>query len=209
MFAADPSRTVCSESHAGGRNLDVALQAEPQLEGLPTTTLTGANSRRAAAVIRAQKAAVRGAGGSTRAHQRASGEQKSVWSCPDCGGEVLNHRHVRCDDCIEADRLQLAELRGRRGAAISAGRRAQSQWDEANPDQPMGDPAYYRKEILPRLGDVKLSDIVAATGFSKGYVSQIRSGRYTPHVSSWSALGHLAGFGNVQQSVQVDGTPPR
>jgi hypothetical protein len=39
---------------------------------------------------------------------------------------------------------------------------------------------------------VKLSDIVDATGMSKGHPSVVRRGLQTPHVSMWPALQRLA-----------------
>jgi len=54
----------------------------------------------------------------------------------DCGRAVTNPRHVRCDACIAADPAQAPEIRGRRGAAIAARKRALSEWDKANPGRP-------------------------------------------------------------------------
>ena len=41
----------------------------------------------------------------------------------------------------------------------------------------------HRERISPRLGVVKLADIMEATGYSKGHCSTIRAGTWTPHVS--------------------------
>jgi transcriptional regulator with XRE-family HTH domain len=114
-----------------------------------------------------------------------------LWTCPDCGGAVTNPRHARCDACIAADPAQAAEIRGRRGAAIAARKRALAEWDKANPDA-VYDPELFRREILPRLATVKLSEIAEAAGCSKAYASDIRRGKWTPHVSTWAALGQLA-----------------
>jgi hypothetical protein len=38
---------------------------------------------------------------------------------------------------------------------------------------------------------VKLREIVEATGLSKSYASQVRAGKFTPHVSNWVALAGL------------------
>jgi hypothetical protein len=46
---------------------------------------------------------------------------------------------------------------------------------------------------------VKLTDIMAATGFSKGYASHVRAGKYTPHVSTWEAL---LGVGSATRSLK-------
>jgi hypothetical protein len=65
------------------------------------------------------------------------------------------------------------------------------EWDEANPGVEY-DPDYFRREILPGLQGVKLADIMAAAGISKGYASNVRAGKYTPHVSTWTRLRELA-----------------
>jgi len=113
-----------------------------------------------------------------------------LWTCPDCGGAVTNPRHVRCDACIAADPVQAAEICGRRGAAIAARKRALAEWDKANPDT-VYDPDLFRRDILPKLAGVKLTEIAEEAGCSKAYASDIRRGRWTPHVSTWGALGRL------------------
>lgn len=95
--------------------------------------------------------------------------------------------------CIAADPAQTPEARGRRAAAISARKRALIEWDKANPGVAY-DPALFTREILPRLKIVKLSEIASAAGCSKASASDIRRGKRTPHVSTWKALGELAGL---------------
>jgi hypothetical protein len=53
------------------------------------------------------------------------------------------------------------------------------------------DPEWFRRDILPGLATVKLSEIVEAAGGSKAYASDIRRGKWTPHVSTWPALSTL------------------
>jgi len=84
------------------------------------------------------------------------------------------------------------EIRGRRGAAIAARKRAFAEWDKANPGA-VYDPELFRREILPRLAAVKFTEIAEAAGCSKAYASDIRRGKRTPHVSTWKALGKLVG----------------
>jgi hypothetical protein len=157
---------------------------------VPVTPLTTDRHRRAQAVVKARKATSKAVAASTATRQRASKKLASAaWSCPDCGRQVTNHRHVRCDSCIAADPRQTPELRGRRGAAIAA--RKQMQRAISGAAEPP-DPDYFRREILPRLAGVKLTDIMEATGISKAFASQVRSGRFTPHVSTWAALAELA-----------------
>ena len=40
---------------------------------------------------------------------------------------------------------------------------------------------------------MKLSEIAEAAGCSKVFASQVRAGKFTPHVSTWPALAALAG----------------
>jgi CRISPR-associated endonuclease Cas1 len=155
------------------------------------TPLTGSSQRKAQAIIKARKSETRRAAKSTISRQRASGKTVAPWSCPDCGGQVTNHRHIRCDTCIQADPKQTAELRGRRGAAIAARKQAQRKWEKAQEDAEEADPDYFRLEILPGLAKVKLTDIMAATGISKAFASQIRAGKFIPHASTWADLSRL------------------
>ncbi|MGD0945508.1 MAG: hypothetical protein ABR972_14715, partial [Acidimicrobiales bacterium] len=55
------------------------------------------------------------------------------------------------------------------------------------------DPELFRREILPRLGTVPLAEIIAAAGCSKASASDIRRGKWKPHVSTWRALAELVG----------------
>jgi hypothetical protein len=155
----------------------------------PATPLTGSNVRNAQAVVKARKAAVRQAAVSTAARQRPASGQVALplWTCPDCGGAVTNPRHVRCERCIAADPRQSGQVRGRRGAAIAARKRALAEWELANPGVTY-DPELFTREILPGLAVVKLSEIVEATGMSKASASDVRRGKWTPHVSTWRAL---------------------
>jgi hypothetical protein len=67
-----------------------------------------------------------------------------------------------------------------------------AEWDKANPGA-VYDPGLFRREILPRLAGVKLSEIADAAGCCKASASDIRRGKWTPHVSTWSALAALVG----------------
>lgn len=107
-------------------------------------------------------------------------------------GVVTNPRHVRCEACIDADPTSTAEIRGRRGAAIAARKRALTEWDRANTGR-VYDPELFRREILPRLRTVSLAEIMAAAGCSKASASDYRRGKRTPHVSTWQRLAELVG----------------
>jgi CRISPR-associated endonuclease Cas1 len=159
------------------------------------TPLTRNRTRTAQAVVKARKASAQAAATSSTSLQKpTSTNALPLWTCPECGGAVSNPRHVRCQACIAADPAQAPEIRGRRGAAIAARKRALSDWDKANPDL-VYDPELFRREILPRLVTVKLMDIAEAAGCCKASASDIRRGKWTPHVSSWGALADLVGLG--------------
>jgi hypothetical protein len=157
------------------------------------TPLTTRQQRSAQAAVKARKAAARGPATSNAPRQRPSQREgrAAAWTCPDCGGPVANQRHVRCDACIAADPRQTDEIRGRRGAAIAARKRAFREWEQANPVGIAYDRDYFRQELLAKLSRVKLADIAKTAGCSKAYASDIRSGKYAPHVSTWAALAGL------------------
>jgi len=158
---------------------------------LPVTPLTTRKLRDAQAVVKARRQANRAVATTETARQRpASMATMDSWTCLDCGGEVTNRKHVRCQTCIDADPRQTPEIRGRRGAAIAARKRALREWEASHPNIEF-DPEMFRREILPGLGGVKLAEIVEAIGCSKGYASVIRAGKQTPHVSTWQALASL------------------
>jgi len=82
-----------------------------------------------------------------------------------------------------------------------------AEWEQANPGT-VHDPEWFRRDVLPRLERVKLSDIVEAAGLLEGVASNIRRGKWTPHVSTWPALvGVLSAagglVGNVGDTVSI------
>ena len=157
------------------------------------TPLTSRRHRDAQALVKARKASARAAATSSPTLQKPmSTNALPLWTCPDCGGAVTNPRHVRCEACIDADPASTPEVKRRRGAAIAARKRALAEWDKANPGA-VYDPELFRQEILPRLQTVKLSEIAAAAGCCKASASDIRRGKWAPHVSTWSALAALVG----------------
>jgi CRISPR-associated endonuclease Cas1 len=165
------------------------------------TPLTRRRTRAAQAMVKARKASAKSAGTSSTALQKpAAASTRPLWNCPGCGGAVTNHRHVRCEACIDDDPASTPEIRGRRGAAIAARKRALTEWDKANLDT-VYDPQLFRREILPRLGTVPLAEIMVAAGCCKASASDYRRGKRTPHVSTWGALAELVG-------VEIKATAP-
>jgi CRISPR-associated endonuclease Cas1 len=171
-------------AHVFGKAMDGSYSA--------ATPLTSRRLRDAQAVVKARKVEATRRAVAGRVLQRPAPQSTalSLWTCPDCGGAVTNPRHVRCKACIATDPASTPEIRGRRGAAIAARKRALTEWDRANPGT-VYDPELFRREILPRLGTVPLAEIMEAAGCCKASASDYRRGRRTPHVSTWRALAGL------------------
>ena len=54
------------------------------------------------------------------------------------------------------------------------------------------DPELFRRDIRPRLGGPNLAESMEAAGCAKSYASDVRRGKWTPHVSTRAALIALA-----------------
>ncbi len=158
------------------------------------TPLTSRRLRDAQAVVKARKVEATRRAAASRVLQCPAVQPAALplWTCPDCGKAVTNPRHVRCEACIAADPASTPEIRGQRGAAIAARKRALTEWDKVNPGV-VYDPELFRREILPRLGTVPLAEIMEAADCSKASASDYRRGKRTPHVSTWAALGQVVG----------------
>ncbi len=155
------------------------------------TPLTGRRLRDAQATVKARKAVARGVALTSSTQQRPSRSARlPLWSCVDCGGQVTNREHVRCDACIEADPRQTPAIRKKRAQAIASRKRALRERGDAGLPEHC-DQDWYRREVLPRLTGVKLAAIMEAAGCSKGFASVVRMGKSTPHVSTWKQLAAL------------------
>lgn len=197
-------------SHAEAvRNL-LALAISPG--ATETAPLTGARRRAAArtqvgtesskryAVASARKAAMR----TRRAKQvaPAPGAQLVLWRCPDCGGAVTNARRVRCDTCVDADPAQRPGLRKARARAISTRRQAEAGWSAKHHAGLLVDRRWVTEVLLPAVANVKLRDVMAATGVAKSTASGWRSGTSVPHPMHWEALAALAGVSGPAEHLQ-------
>ncbi len=156
------------------------------------TPLTGRKAKAAAAVVKARKADT-AAKGRRSAVVRADTSAPTIASfarCVDCGGALARPRHIRCSTCWDKQPGQSAEVRRRRGNAISVARSAQEQWTRDNPN-PISDPEEFRRRILPGLKGVPLREIIGATGCTIATASSYRSGKTTPHHMYWKALASI------------------
>lgn len=171
----------------------VAIMLGHAMEGkyTPVTPLTSAKLRSAQAIVKARKTEAVGRAARDTAKQRpAAPAALPLYTCPECGGPVANARHVLCATC-QAGAGHTAAVRQTRGRAIAARKRALK--ERVTTFGADVDPAIYRQCILPKLAALKLSDIMEATGYSKGHCSTIRAGTWTPHISTWPALAELVG----------------
>jgi len=105
-------------AHVFGKVMDGTYSA--------ATPLTSRRLCDAQAVVKARKveASRRAAAGRVLQRPPAQLAALALWTCPARRGAVTNPLHVRCDACIAADPAQAPEIRGTRGAAIAARRRA-------------------------------------------------------------------------------------
>ena len=81
---------------------------------------------------------------------------------------------------------------------------AVSEWDKANPGAAY-DPELFRRDILPRLATVKLSEIAEAAGCSKAYACRTsgeESGRLTCRLGPRAELANVE-FEFVAQSADI------
>jgi hypothetical protein len=85
--------------------------------------------------------------------------------------------------------------RGRRappGEQERAHQQAIAAWNNGPSHQP--DRQTFEAEVVPRLRQLRISEMVAATGLSEHYCSLIRLGKRTPHLQHWDALRRAAGL---------------
>ena len=68
-----------------------------------------------------------------------------------------------------------------------------SSGDKATPGS-VYDSGLFRPETLPKLAIVKLGEIAKMASCTKASASDIRSGKRTPHVSTWTALAKPTGL---------------
>ncbi len=141
---------------------------------------------------------------------------RNAATCEICSGPVLKRRRRHCDACIpearrerglraiEAARKALAaqaaegndprasdRVGPKRGEAISEQHRRNRVW--ARGAESAGrDPAWFLREVVPKLDAFTLAEIAKATGLSLAACSRIRAGARVPHPRHWDALTGLA-----------------
>jgi CRISPR-associated endonuclease Cas1 len=136
-------------------------------------------------------------------------------TCRGCGSHLPNRRRRYCDAC----RRVSAELAGQSGRAAAATALERLRTDGRDPAHggiaarqrgaknaahqrelvawtPTPGETYdtegFTNDILPRLRDRSIGELVVATGLSDHYCSLIRLGKRIPHARHWAALRVLA-----------------
>jgi hypothetical protein len=82
------------------------------------------------------------------------------------------------------------EAAARRAKTNVTRKRQAREWDEQHGK--LVDLSAFRREILPLIQEIPLSQLQRATGLSLRYVSLIRRGERTPHPRHWGALATAA-----------------
>lgn len=168
-----------------------------------STPLTSRRGKIAQAAVKARKTeALTRAKTAGAPRQRPQIEKATSFGCVDCGALVTSVHRVRCDACISQDARQTPAIRTSRAQAIASRKRALVEWEKAHPGT-VEDPAYFAREILPRLAAIQLTAITEACSCSKGFASDVRRGRWRPHVSTWPALASLVGAPPPEKSEEV------
>ncbi len=135
-------------------------------------------------------------------------------TCRTCGTQLSDRRRQLCPACWPATRSKLAAQRAQAGNAVlaqlrsggqdptncleaaakravslSARKREQLAWAPGEQDEWTRE--RYQGEIQPRLAQIPLSALAAATGLSLSACSRIRAGRLVPHQRHWVPLRGL------------------
>lgn len=158
----------------------------------------------------------KGRGTMARRVAKGTGRPRSVASaCRECGVILGDPERQYCPDCVPTlnrERTQklltsgrnvLKEMRGspddparsaeavaKRVATNAERRNATLAWERQNPGP--RDAEAFRREILPRLQDVTLPQMVRATGLTSSYCWRIRRGERVPHPMYWDSLTGLS-----------------
>jgi CRISPR-associated endonuclease Cas1 len=129
--------------------------------------------------------------------------QRPPHICVTCGRKVTRE-HCYCSRCKVAITSKAMIEAARKGRLLSHTSRAESKraksrrlhfaaqknWDpSAQPDWLTE--STYRERIQPLLSTLTISTIRTALEVSKGYATNIRSGKRTPHPRHWKALSEL------------------
>ncbi len=158
-----------------------------------TAPITGRKRVAASARVRARKAAS-GAARIQNAARKTNTTQEPLPlapTCVRCGGPLSRDRHQRCPRCWATQPGHDETTRRKRGRAIAASRAELERWKTEHPGV-SADPDTFRREILPGLQKVKLTEIMSVTGMAKSSASSVRAGVRVPALRHWGALAELA-----------------
>ena len=135
-------------------------------------------------------------------------------SCVECGSPTRGGRGTCSDACEEAARAhglgafvaagtEVLRRRHAEGAAalteegrgrlrVAASDRVAEARDWQRGHKWPKDPDAFGRDVLPRLADVPVRELVEATGLSENYCRSIKKGLVVPHPMWWERLGTVA-----------------
>jgi hypothetical protein len=132
--------------------------------------------------------------------------QRPPHICETCGGNVTG-KHRYCNRCkvavtskamIEAAKKGRPQSHNSKAEAKRAKSRrlhfaAQKSWDPSTQPEWLSEHAY-REKIQPQLSSLTISAMRSVLGVSKGYATNVRSGKRIPHPRHWEVLAQLIGM---------------
>jgi hypothetical protein len=112
--------------------------------------------------------------------------------CPDCRREYQAtsmqqaHAALRRRRTLGADPAHGGKARRRCGVRNSEVQKANLAWERTQPRIP--EPEEFTRTVLPMIQDVRVGQLVKASGLSWAYCSKIKKGELVPHPRHWSVL---------------------
>lgn len=137
---------------------------------------------------------------STRRSSRYTRASDHGQDLPEEEGRSYERAGRRCDRRFQCpsgfgQEARSPEAKARRVATNARRRQEALAWERDNPG--FHDPKVFRLEILPRLQQVTLPQMMKATGLTSDYCWRIRRGERVPHPMYWKALQQL-----VEEAIQ-------
>jgi hypothetical protein len=150
-----------------------------------------------------------------RSPERSARPKPVVSACRDCGAVLDQDDRVYCDECLpkfESERTakllrsarkvlaemrgsandpaQTPEAKGKRQSSVKARIEVRRVWELEHGSK--YDRQVFAREILPRLTEATLPQMMRATGLTSGYCWKIKKGQRVPHPMYWAVLRALA-----------------
>jgi CRISPR-associated endonuclease Cas1 len=147
----------------------------------------------------------------TQASAELSSQARMLTRCRSCGVDLGGRKRVYCDTClpmhaaiaskkavetqamlraIGQDKRSSSEVRDKHRADAVRQNALNAAWEAEHLEIPS--PTVFRREILPSLKSVPISQMKATSGLSESSCKKIRAGDLVPHPRHWAKLRNLA-----------------